>query len=153
MTNSAPKLNDKVERQGSPNTGGKRHHRSNSVKSSPFFHSSGGRYGKNGMNNNNNNNNNSSNSSTGRLSCSPPCSGKTSRNSPLRYDSISSPRGSPTNSFYAGAKFSEPPSPASLPKPPSHWTNNRFINSCQRSERRSNNDISNHLKMILNVQA
>ncbi|XP_047347117.1 proline-rich nuclear receptor coactivator 2-like [Vespa velutina] len=146
MTNSAPKLNDKVERQGSPNTGGKRHHRS-SMKSSPFFHSSGGRYGKNGINNNNNNN------STGRLSCSPPCSGKSSRNSPLRYDSSSSPRGSPTNSFYAGAKFSEPPSPASLPKPPSHWTNNRLINSCQRSERRNNNDISNHLKMILNVQA
>lgn len=145
MTNSAPKLNDKVERQGSPNTGGKRHHRSNSMKSSPFFHSSGGRYGKNGINNNNN--------STGRLSCSPPCSGKSSRNSPLRYDSSSSPRGSPTNSFYAGAKFSEPPSPASLPKPPSHWTNNRLISSCQRSERRSNNDISNHLKMILNVQA
>ncbi|XP_035733842.1 proline-rich nuclear receptor coactivator 2-like [Vespa mandarinia] len=144
MTNSAPKLNDKVERQGSPNTGGKRHHRS-SMKSSPFFHSSGGRYGKNGINNNNN--------STGRLSCSPPCSGKSSRNSPLRYDSSSSPRGSPTNSFYAGAKFSEPPSPASLPKPPSHWTNNRLINSCQRSERRNNNDISNHLKMILNVQA
>lgn len=143
MTNSAPKLNDKVERQGSPNTGGKRHHRSSSMKSSPFFHSGGGRHGKNGGSNN---------SSTGRLSCSPPCTGKSTRNSPLRYDS-SSPRGSPTNSFYAGAKFSEPPSPASLPKPPSHWTNNRLINSCQPFERRAGNDISNHLKMILNVQA
>lgn len=154
MTNSVPKLNDKIERQDSPNTGGKKNHRSRSTKSSPFFYSGGGRQGKNGgiMNNSYNNYNNNYNNCTGRLSCSPSWTGKSTRNSPLRYDS-SSLRGSPTNSFYAGAKFSEPPSPASLPKPPSHWTNNRLINSCQRSERRASNDISNHLKMILNVQA
>lgn len=138
MTNSAPKLKNKIQRQGSPNVGVERHHhhRSSAIKSSTFFHN-GGRHGKNNT------------SSSGRLSSSPHSSSKSSRNSPLRYDS-SSPRGSPTNSFYAGAKFSEPPSPASLPKPPSHWTT-RLTNSCQQSDRSC--DISNHLKMILNVQA
>ncbi|XP_076241571.1 uncharacterized protein LOC143183756 [Calliopsis andreniformis] len=134
MTNSAPKLNNKVERHGSPNVGVERHHhRSSAIKSSTFFHNGGRAYGRN---------------STGRLSCSPHCSSKSTRNSPLRYEY--SPRGSPTNSFYAGAKFSEPPSPASLPKPPSHWTT-RLMSSCQQSDRSCN--ISNHLKMILNVQA
>ncbi|XP_015602979.1 proline-rich nuclear receptor coactivator 2 [Cephus cinctus] len=133
MTNSTPKLNDKVERQGSPNTGSKRHHRTTgSIKSSTYF-SGGSRHSRN---------------SSGRLSCSPPCSSKNLRNSPLRYES---PRGSPTNSFYAGAKFSEPPSPASLPKPPSHWTT-RLMAGCHQSSERIC-DISDHLKMILNVQA
>ncbi|KAG7200841.1 hypothetical protein KM043_003209 [Ampulex compressa] len=133
MTNSAPKLKNKVERQGSPNIGVDRHQqRGSGIKSSTFSYS-GGRHGRN---------------STGRLSCSPHCSSKSTRNSPLRYDS---PRGSPTNSFYAGAKFSEPPSPASLPKPPSHWTT-RLMTSCQQQSDRSC-DISNHLKMVLNVQA
>ncbi|KAI4489763.1 hypothetical protein M0804_003945 [Polistes exclamans] len=149
MTNSGPKLNNKLERQGSPNTGGKKHYRSNPMKSSPFHYNTGGRFGKNGTNNNNSS---SSSCSTGRLSCSPICTGKSSRNSPLRHDS-SSQRGSPTNNFYAGAKFSEPPSPASLPKPPSHWTKNTLMTSCQESERRLQSASSNHLKMILNVQA
>ncbi|KAI4495368.1 hypothetical protein M0802_008758 [Mischocyttarus mexicanus] len=144
MTNSGPKLNNKVERQGSPpNTGGKKHHRSNPMKSSPFHYNTGGRFGKNGMNN----------ITGGRLSGSPICIGKNSRNSPLKNDSSSSQRGSPTNSFYAGAKFSEPPSPASLPKPPSHWTDMNLTRSCQESERLLESASSNHLKMILNVQA
>lgn len=134
MTNSVPKLKNKVDRQGSPNVGVERyHHRSSAIKSSTFFHNSGRSHGRN---------------STGRLSCSPHGLSKGSRTSPLRCEY--SPRGSPTNSFYAGAKFSEPPSPASLPKPPSHWTT-RLMSSCQQSDRSC--DISNHLKMILNVQA
>ncbi|KAK1135441.1 hypothetical protein QLX08_006103 [Tetragonisca angustula] len=137
MTNSVPKLKNKVDRQGSPNVGVERyHHRSSAIKSSTFFYNGGRSHGK---------------SSTGRLSCSPHNSSKGARNSPLRCDSpLRYSRGSPTNSFYAGAKFSEPPSPASLPKPPSHWTT-RLMSSCQQSDRSC--DISNHLKMILNVQA
>lgn len=48
-------------------------------------------------------------------------------------------RGSPTIlGHYAGAKFSEPPEAAALPKPPVHWTL----------------DLASHqLKLLLNVQA
>ncbi|XP_044018071.1 proline-rich nuclear receptor coactivator 2-like [Aphidius gifuensis] len=147
MTNSAPKMNNKVERQGSPNAGGKKQqNRGGTIKSASYYSNSANKQFKNNNSNiiiNNNNNNN------GRLSCSPPCGKNTfGFSSPLRYDS---PRhGSPTNSYYAGAKFSEPPSPASLPKPPSHWTT-RLINSCQRSEACCN--FSNQLKIMLNVQA
>ncbi|XP_034939534.1 proline-rich nuclear receptor coactivator 2-like [Chelonus insularis] len=130
MTNSTPKMNNKVARQGSPNTGGKRsQYRNGTIKSTTYFSSNSRQVKYN----------------SGRLSCSPGC-GKNSGQ--LRTDY--SGNGSPTNSFYAGAKFSEPPSPASLPKPPSHWTS-RLINSCQRSQNYC--AISNHLKMILNVQA
>ncbi|XP_023287912.1 proline-rich nuclear receptor coactivator 2 [Orussus abietinus] len=132
MTNSAPKRGNKVERQGSPNTGGKRQHqRSGSLKST--YVPSTSRSGRN---------------STGRLSCSPPCPAQKIGHSPSRHES---PRGSPTGSFYAGAKFSEPPSPASLPKPPSHWTM-RLMGSCQRAEVREN--VSTCSKMItINAQA
>lgn len=134
MTNSVPKLNNKVERHGSPNVGVERHHRSSAINSSTFFHNDGTSYSRN---------------STGRLNCSPRYSSKSTRNSLLRNNEYS-PRGSPTNSFYAGAKFSDPPSPASLPKPPSHWTT-RLMTSCQQADRSC--DIPNYLKMILNVQA
>ncbi|XP_066581552.1 proline-rich nuclear receptor coactivator 2 [Prorops nasuta] len=143
MTNSTPKLSDKIERQASPNSGSKRQYqqqqqRSNSMKLSTFF-------------NNSRNNMRSTVSTPGRLSLTPPCS-KNARNSPFKYENIS-PRGSPTNSFYAGAKFSEPPSPASLPKPPSHWTMMRMMNSCQRSADQGNHILSHHLKLIMNAQA
>lgn len=71
-----------------------------------------------------------------------------------------SPRTSPTlGVFYAGARFSEPPSPAALPKPPTHWTSCMYmvsgstfpLISPQRPEKCR--EISHQLKMLLNVSA
>ena len=62
------------------------------------------------------------------------------------FSKSSPPRSSPTaNGFYAGAKFSEAPSPASLPKPPSHWTAGCHHDPFQAQ--------SNQLKFLLNIQA
>ena len=68
--------------------------------------------------------------------------GRMSRKSPIKSPVQMSPA-------YAGAKFSEPPSPKVLPKPPMHWmsteSNSGLWNNCA--------EITNVLKVMLKVQS
>lgn len=93
---------------------------------------------------------------------------QTQRNSPSRVSPTA--KSSPTMFLnggagaYAGAKFSEPPEPNTLPKPPTHW-----MNSVEQSITGNNSfelanvplilggkccaEISNQIKILLNMQA
>lgn len=55
---------------------------------------------------------------------------------------------------YAGAKFSAPPSPTALPKPPSHWVVSHLnVDETRPLVSKCCTELSDNLKILLNVQA
>ena len=165
MTNSTPKIVDKV-RHGSPNTGGKPHrNRSNSIKSATFYNTGGKKQ---------TNRRHSFSVPYVMKKDSPMVIAATKSASkimpatiteaeivtnieiftPISQQKTSSRSESPgssgqNNRNFAAGKWSEPPSPESLPKPPTHWTASEFM-TCHQAEMRLQ---SNHLMMVLKVQA
>ncbi|XP_064469858.1 proline-rich nuclear receptor coactivator 2-like [Ornithodoros turicata] len=64
------------------------------------------------------------------------------------------PRKSPPNGLYAGPRFSEPPSPTALPKPPLHWTDCAPAKPLQKEQQPEVCvELTNRLKVLLKVQA
>ena len=51
---------------------------------------------------------------------------------------------------YAGAKFSSPPPPSVLPKPPSHWITSPFTHNFDMDRATA---MSQHLRMLLRVES
>lgn len=82
-------------------------------------------------------------------------------NSPATPRSTGGSCSPPNFAYYAGSKCFESPSPASLPKPPSHWMSRGakkslvMHKSCaaEFATSSTNDMISHNLKMLLNVQA
>ena len=74
---------------------------------------------------------------------------------PSKPKSSRSPTASPSKMqalAYAGAKFSDPPSPKVLPKPPTHWFSNGQKES-RKQQTGSYDEMSSVLKVMLKVQA
>ncbi|XP_045460765.1 proline-rich nuclear receptor coactivator 2-like [Harmonia axyridis] len=62
----------------------------------------------------------------------------------------------PDSKQYAGCKWSEPPSPSTLPQPPLHWmqkTSQQFFFTRPFQKCQPEQDIAHQLKVLLNVQA
>lgn len=78
-------------------------------------------------------------------SVSPPAAKNSGRSPSFAKSASSSP---PPGSNYAGPKFSEPPSPAALPQPPTHWVAASAASSTEVCL-----EMTNQLKMLLKVNA